>query len=543
MVLETGNNVLKARRPVVDGVLKEQINSDTFYLPTVETLGNLDNGIYEGYKFLYKSTLPITGKDGDVDNEMLIYQGMALDGCFLAYNTDSEKVSLCTANEKILNSVSSSTSFDLSKCYTNNVEGAVHAMRLDVNYGGFDPDNFTIKAVRLAGKSRLNVENHIFIPFYVITRIFQMFKTMSKAGRVLKVVHEKDTGGKERVVTTNPTVLREFNDDEGFVKSLRALDFRYKSTLYMPVVGSPSTTSGITRINIPKLDEVRVLRKNEVDVEKADNSPLKMVEREILTIFVKQVFNAEESFKKMLFKYLKKYGEAVPYDADMYDYIRAVRDLSDESTEKLWTHIPPAMRTYADKIGSILNQHEMVEPPKDVPELMSLMKGAVYRIVAMRSNGSFYTVYATNNDEILRIVYGKNYVSRYEDYRVRLRSFLYDAERGKSVWGHDRGGSGGRNFGPEDIREERVDSIDPSGIREKLGVYGIDAQNVPGNDQEVLNYYLDQASEAKESHRKGTDDNKGLVRALFTAVTLGETFYRNVIPSRIYSMARVSNYF
>lgn len=548
MALESGQRVLKAHRQLIDDYLKEQLNAEIFYLPNINTLCNLSNEFRKDIVFVYDSSLPGTGKEGDVTEGMKILQGMALDGLFYAYNLEKDTLDLYTANDQVLNSLHGGGGFNKGKTYTFNMNGVVNAMRVDVEYQSPRTGEYNAKATRLTGQRVLDHENFLFIPYNVIARFIQMFKSMLGRGRVVKIVHNADGAPHERLVSLNPAVLSEFNEDSAFTSSLEMVDFRYNGAVYLPVVGAPSTTSGITRVDFSTIDRVEAVHRRTVDVEPADNNPWSMIEREITKIFVRQVFASEDDrVKPQLWKLLKKLGNEIPFDSEEYAYIRAVHDLDSAEREKLWNLLPPKLTEYGDRIANLLDRYEAVPVPETVPELQSLMLDGVYRIVVMRSKGgSFYTTYATNNNQILEMAYGKNYISKYEDENVRLRSFLsaYD-KLGVGALG---GGGGGIGSGSNDHSEPYAGDntgLDGVDIREGLRGYGLTGalDDVAGEGTELMNVVVEKAKKAREDHVRGTTDRMLLVRRLFAAAQLGDTIYRRVIPQYIYSIAKVSRSF
>lgn len=549
MALESGQRVVKAYRQVIDDYLKEQLNADVFYLPNINTLCNLSNEFRNDIVFAYESRLPITGKDGDVTEGMKVLQGMALDGLFYAYNLEKDLLELYTANDQVLNSVHGGGTYNAGKTYELNMKGIVNAMRIDVTYQSPHSGEYEAKATRLAGARVLDHEKFLFIPYGVIARFIQMFKSMLGRGRVVRVIHNADGAPHERLVSVNPAVLSEFNHDSGFTSSLEMVDFRYNGSLYLPVVGAPSTTAGITRIDFAGIDKVEAVHRREVSVEVADNDPWSMIEREITKIFVRQVFaSGDDSVKPRLWKLLKRLGTEIPFDSEEYEYIRAVHDLSSTERSKLWELLPPKLAEYGDRMANLLDRFEPVAIPKSVPDLQKLMLDAVYRIVVMRSKGgSFYTVYATNNNQVLEMAYGKNYISRYEDENVRLRSFLNSYER-YGVGALGGSGAAGVSQKPQEPVEpyaggnEGLNGVD---IRSGLRGYGLSGilDDVAGDSTELLDTVVEKAKEAKEDHIRGTNDRMLLVRGLFVSAQLGDSIYRRVIPQYIYSIAKVSRSF
>lgn len=550
MALESGQRVFKRYRALVDGFLKENLKTGVFDIPNLGALCNASFELYENLVFLYESNLPTTGVYGPVDDGMKAHQAMALDGLFYAYNLNYGDFNLYTANKVVLNSLHGGGNFNRKKTYEHNMHGVVNAMRIDVEYRSPHSGLYDARAVMLVGDRKLEEENFLFVPYYVISRAIQMIRTLMRAGRVVEIVHNAGAAEKRRLVSLNQTVLSEYNDDSDFTSNLGMIDFRYTGSVYLPVVGAPITTSGITRVDFASLDRVSTVHRRRVDIEKANNEPFNMIRREIIEIFVRQVFaSTNDDVKPLLWEMTTYLDIDIPYDSTEEEYIRALTTLDQTRLEFVWDQLPPGLLNYANRAGKIVDRFEPVDIPKDTYELREMMNRAVYRIVGMRADGSFFTVYGTNNNRILRLAYGSDYVSRYEDQGVKLRSFLYS---------YNRDGVQALNRKPPEqpqgIVRPKEGSPEPSSygvqyggetravnVRKGLESYGLQSmsRNIAGSDERILNYILRRARQAEEEHRKQTPD-KLLVRALFVSHQLGDSIYRYIIPEHIYSIARAS---
>jgi len=527
------SKVLREHRAFVDALVVEKVNqlsdhdrTKTYTIPTFSSLCNRNPEILEAYENAYKWRFPTSGHQGELSSEMMAYQGMATDTPFFALNLTSGDFSLYSGNPEHLALFKGGDKFDKSKTYDLLQEGIVNAMRLDVDYynvrGGY-----TVKATKLinakAGDRRLNVSNFIFVPMTIIDRLILMLTTFMRKGRVVKIVSDDSGALKDHFVSMNPNVIEEYN---GHSNPLEYIDFRYVGRVYVPVVGAPIYSTGLTRIEFSALDEVTVTRQSDINIEPANNSPEQLIQDEVFSKFLELVFMeryAEQ--KKKIWDLIVLLGGVVPYDAHRYSYLRAIRSLGADARMALWSKLPDDFKNYANQMSQVIRGYEPYVGEISVPALRNVLRKGVYKIVMLKSNGTFSSVIATNNEEMLKIAYGPSYQQKYEHDDFRLGKFFNDVNNGM----------------PEVEAMKKWNMLEASYVK--------DTYDTETSDEEALASALYAwAEKSQDRFIENLDEDRVYssyhekeltVRKLFSSNGIGESFYRKIPIQKIYQVSRL----
>lgn len=526
------SKVLREHRAYVDALVEETVNklsdedrTKTYTIPTFATLCNGNQQIFDDYESAYKWRFPTSGKRGDLSSQMMAYQGMATDTPFFALNITTGDFSLYSGNPEHLALFPGGQNFDTSKTYDLLQDGIVNAMRLDVNYvnvrGGY-----TAKATKLinakSGDKRLDVDNFIFVPLTVVDRLILMLTTFMRKGRVVKVVSEERGSIKDHFVSMNPRVLEAYN---GHSNPLEYIDFRYVGRVYVPVVGAPVYSTGLTRIDVSTLDEVTVMRQSGIDIEPADNSPENLIQDEVFSKFLEVIFMDKfEDQKRKFWDMIVLLGSIVSFDDNRYGYLRAIRSLGSDARMALWSKLPSDFKNYAKQMTGVITGYEPYTGEISVPALREALKHGVYKIVMLKTNGSFSSVICTNSEEKLAISYGANYQQRYEHEDFRLGKFYRDVCNGM----------------PEVQAMHKWNMLDAPYVKE---IYDVET-----SDPDALASALFQWAEKSqdrftnsiyEGWTSAFDDNEFTSRKLFASSGVGESFYRKINIRKLYQISRL----
>lgn len=530
------SRVLSRYRDYLDGLVSASVNkisdedrTKIYTIPTFATLCNGDNSIYEAYQNSYKFRFPTSGQYGELSEEQVAHQGMAVDTPFFAMNLTTGDFSLYSGNPEHLALFKGGDKFDATKNYEMLKEGIVNAMRLDVKYTNVR-GSYDVKSVRLtnakSGDRRLHIDNFIFVPITIIDRLILMLTTFMRKGRVVKIVSDEYGTLKENFVSVNPKVLKEYN---GHGNPLEFIDFRYVGRVYVPVVGAPIYSTGLTRIDVSKLDEVTVTRKIDLDLEPADNSMRNLVEDEIFSKYLEAIFMPQyESTKKDFWDLLILLGSIVPYDANRYGYLRAIRDLEGEARKALWSKLPKNFIQYSEQIGTIFKGYQPYTGSIEHSVLKRLFREGVYKVVMMKADGSFSSMIITNNVGILKKAYGADYQQRLEHDDFRLGKFYKDIQNGMS----------------------EVDSMNKWNMLEAAyvkEVYDTEVEDTTGIAYALYEwakknekiFYDDYADNGNPVHEFFDESNEITVRKLFVSTGRGGSFYRKVSLSKIFQISRL----
>lgn len=531
-VISVLSKVLREHRAYVDALVEETVNklsdsdrTKTYMIPTFATLCNGNRSILADYEDAYKWRFPTSGRRGDLSSEMMAYQGMATDTPFFALNLTSGDFSLYSGNPEHLALFTGGQKFDTSKTYDLLQDGFINAMRLDVNYinvrGGY-----TVKATKLinaqSGDKRLDVNNFIFVPMTIVDRIILMLTTFMRKGRVVKVVSDERGSIKDHFVSMNPRVLEAYN---GHSNPLEYIDFRYVGRVYVPVVGAPVYSTGLTRIDVNTLDEVTVMRQSGIDIEPADNSPENLIQDEVFSKFLEVIFMPGfEGQKKKFWDMIVLLGSIVSYDDNRYGYLRAIRSLGSDARMALWSKLPADFKKYAQQMTKVITGYEPYQGEISVGALREALKHGVYKIVMLKTNGSFSSVICTNSEEKLAVSYGDNYQQKYEHEDFRLGKFYRDVNSGM----------------PEVEAMHKWNMLEAPYVQEVFDVETSDMDALASALYAWAEKSQDRFTNSiYEGWTSAFDDNEFTARKLFASSGVGESFYRKISIRKIYQISRL----
>lgn len=458
--LVKGRGPLYKFRQSLDDLLKPQFNSELFELPTLGTLTSSIPGLAEEMIFNYKRTYPITGAQGDVSEEMMIHQGMASSDLFFAIHADTGAYALYSADADKLAKIGSKVPFNEKKVYEQNIERRIHAKRLDITYLGDDEgsEDFEITSVGLSAKTALNVDDYIFVPYIVVARFTQLLKALLLRTRVLKTVVAHPWGTKLRYVTADAGLLAEYSDNPAAVAFMRVVYRPLHAMMYLPVLGAPSTTTGMTRLDIFSCDHVSVAKKIELEnlVDKNRENPVQVM---ILNHIVEQWIADQVNYMAMnLPAFQAQTPDADPkpglpvragYDPenDSWDYSFTIFNNSETTKKQMLkeiTYLPREVRERiymaivngSDKgfrarnyksmyngLSRVLKDFRPVQLPISPNQMRRLAQGSL-RVVYTTQKAKMAVIYGSNNPNILAAVYGDGYFARLESEGVRKSTFL-----------------------------------------------------------------------------------------------------------------------
>lgn len=502
---------LTKQRALVDRLLVGQIGKDLFELPTFVDIDNAGEGVADYFDDWYQRTLPLKGTNGTIKRTVRIYQSLALQGAFYAYNAEIDSFDLYTADPDLLSGIDGGQNFDPGKITAENSENIIHCMRLDVKYLNVTGD-YSVKATKLTAKRKLKAYSTVFVPYIVVERLLMLLRKQFKAGRVYEMYVQRGKELKKSIVSLNPDVLSHYNGIDGGGFGDDIVDFHLNGRVYLPAVGAPSTTLGLTYMTLDGLDYLAPVRAGELEIEIPDNSTRALIRSEMFNIFVDQTFHAFNNGKpgprQKLRTLLRAYGNEVQPNADRYEYYRAIRDLPIDLKDDLWGRVSESFKRYAERMETVITGFKKVDAPRSGLELRDMLKSGVYRMITVSSEGKFSMMYVTNNYDILEKAYGSNYFASYESEGSRRARFRYLIS----------------------------DGVSPEIAMERAGVRGL-------FDEEVTPYQAAQ----EVMHENNDDDNFDYnsvpvtTRVLFYSKSLGGGgFYRRIYPDKIYSMAQLN---
>jgi len=477
------------------------------------------------------------GKYGKVAYPIQLLQGALLDSLVVGYHKPSGKYAYYTASERHIQKLSPGFEFKTDKIYKLNTEGILHGLRVDFTYTS--KEDFATKLTRLTVKTHLVADDFIFIPLESIYFLGEMIKDLLAKGKHLFISQTSAGVKKDRFITRSAKTLAKYSDSDAFARKVSSKSFVQlpNAVGYFPVIGATSNTTGLERVKFLMLDKLALVRDNSHLVEKSDfGGNIRLVVTSLLSNELYSNYSDDKISKyneyisgivdiitqKVFLDYLNDIDtpEDMPEDAiiSLGAANLIIRDLSDEKLQSVW-------KMFLDRGMVARNPQKMVEfistgyeeIGSDIPreELESLLKEKILKVVTTRKDGSFSTMYVTNNSNLLKEVYGEDYKRDFESVGVRIRDAKYRLEHSK----------------------ERFDDIVASCGFDALVGKGTDSVK---EDLSVLEEYVENVLNYKP-RKSNSNENLVMARKVFGVVTPKgvEGYYCNIDVTKLYEVVGV----
>ena len=413
-------------------------------IPTINMLINAKQGFGQFLLDEFKAHGGVDeGKYGKVDYQIKLWQGALLSSLVVGYHKPSGKWALYTASEKFISAINPSQEFSIDKIYDKNVEGILHALRVDIEYTS--KDEVQAKLTRLTVKTNIVANEYILVPMESFVVLTEIIKNSLAKGDLLFTTQTLGGIRKDRFVTRNALVLEKYSDSKAFAKKVSNEVYPQPLSLklYCPVVGATSNTTGLTALHLLNIDKLAKIKDNGNLVEVSSfGGNIRMVVITLLTNWLYSTYGEEtvgqynsyvESLvdvigQKMFLEYVNEIRtpKNMPEDAiiSLEGATRIIRDLTDDDLQSLWT-------TYKEKGMVTNNPQELVKLVSEKynhlgnqiskEDLYSKLSNSLLKVVTTKKDGSFSTMYVTNDSNILARVYGENYLIEFESLGVRIR--------------------------------------------------------------------------------------------------------------------------
>lgn len=413
-------------------------------IPTINMLVNAKQGLGQFLLDEFKAHGGADeGKYGKVEYQIKLWQGALLSSLVVGYHKPSGKWALYTASEKFISAINPSQEFSIDKIYDKNVEGILHALRVDIEYTS--KDEVQAKLTRLTVKTNIVANEYILVPMESFVVLTEIIKNSLAKGDLLFTTQTLGGIRKDRFVTRNALVLEKYSDSKAFAQKVSNEVYPQPLSLklYCPVVGATSNTTGLTALHLLNIDKLAKIKDNGNLVEVSSfGGNIRMVVITLLTNWLYSTYGEEtvgqyNSYvealvdvigQKMFLEYVNeiKTPKNMPEDAiiSLEGATRIIRDLTDEDLQSLWT-------TYKEKGMVTNNPQELVKLVSEKynhlgnqiskEDLYSKLSNSLLKVVTTKKDGSFSTMYVTNDSNILARVYGENYLIEFESLGVRIR--------------------------------------------------------------------------------------------------------------------------
>ena len=418
-------NIFNKYTSEIKQMLVKNINKESFVVPTLFTFLREFSGFRDTLITNYNSSYPYEKSEG-VSVDVKVYQSAMDEGIVFAYNLETQKLSIYTSRIRTLNLIDKQNKFDKEKTLEKNLKGIVHCMRLDVSYIGNDETDIELKATT---KDKITPETHVLIPFLVFHLIEKLIEHSFKKGRVLKITQNLNGVLKERFLTENPLILANHNEN-GSVIANESWYFSGCGYFYAPVLGAPSNTSGMSRVDILNIEKIQLVEgtTNLCEVAKSSNEAL--FAPQIFSWILRSLIDKDEQkarqFLNLLCRLESVKSKVANIDTeDIQEYKDKVLKATSLLTESELEEIKSAFSLiYLDRLEhyrSILKEYQPIAVPETLEQLERLLKTGAYKITLITSGSKLSVVYCTNNSGILRKLYGDDFDTKFESVGNRIR--------------------------------------------------------------------------------------------------------------------------
>ena len=421
-----GKTIYSRCKKVMDNYIISSLKQGEFSIPIVQVLVG-ESKTLEG-KLLELYDRKVLVDTSHISKEIKLLQASAFDGLLVGINLEKGgAMGIYTANPGAIFNFDGDSKFSMNKTLELNEQGIINAVRIDVEYSNSE-EEFSFKPVSLNKNTNLQVADtetmqgrFFLVPYIAYQRSMAFFKEMLDDGNTLKVTQE--TGGmlKERYISARSSELAKYCDSKEFAESLKPEYFPLKGFFYAPVLGASSLTLGRTRIDL--LDVCKVQSVTKPKVSKTENPVDDMLRDSVAEMLLTDMAKYDtDTYANVVSKMPKKdkvFG-SMQDTPSVISVMRYMRQLSSSDKEKVLKLIPGFDDSLAEYKG-LLNKCEYLDASNYKPdEIKELLKSGVYKFIIRKNDCMYSSMTITNDENILRSIYGKDYFKRYESLGVRL---------------------------------------------------------------------------------------------------------------------------
>lgn len=425
-------------------LVSSSINKENFVVPTAPMLINSSPELRSELVRVFKSKGGVVeGSFGNVPYPVQVMQGALLSSLLFGFHKSSGKVALYTASESHIQAFSPGYEFSVDKMYKQNVEGILHAVRVDLEYTS--KEDFNTKLTRLTVKTHLVNDDYIFIPYEAVHIVCEIISQSLSRGQTLYVDQVVAGVRKERFISNNAKVLSEYTDHSGFARELskKRIPQVARAKGYFPVVGATADTTGLTSVNFFAIDTLMRVKDNGTLAEVSVFSGgirlvvLSVLSNSLASVYSNDTVSEYNNYIEGIVDVItqQRFLEVVenietpkdmPEDAivSLQAANLILRDLNDQDLQNVWLKFKEKGIPYdnaQDLVKFVSGKYNVVEGDYSPERLKEMFASGIYKVVTTKKDGSFSTMYVTNNEDLLYQVYGADYKKNFESIGVRIR--------------------------------------------------------------------------------------------------------------------------
>ena len=407
-------------------------------IPTLEAYLGLVPGLEDELEAISTQHMMLESDYETLDRDLRVYQGALFDGlCFVFDTEKNTNIGLFTANLGLLNHLGVENDVGALVLKTNK-QGYIKGFRIDTELVG---DEFTYKAVN----ARVNLDCHsssddkryYLIPYVCVLQYFKILQSLLMSGKTIFISQESSSGSvKERIVTYDKGYLSKFSDSTEFVESIEPKMFPLSGYAYLPVVGAPSLTSGLTRVDPIKLIEMRRATNADftrLSIKKPENPVRGMLRDSLIVNGLMYVKEEDIGQFAAYIQALPRSNELLSGDCEKLtdgNIASYLHTLSDDELAQV-EGIVPVTKKVDSMVAEIGTPRRASK--EEIENLQSIVEDHVVKVTIQKSDCTMGSVFGTKNTEILSKIYGKRYFKKYESMAYRFGVFMKYCKGPKSI--------------------------------------------------------------------------------------------------------------
>lgn len=411
----------------------DQISSNgKISFPTMQKFMEMFPAYRDAMLDLYKDKMESTDLS-IIDVDTALAQASLFDSLCFVYDTQKNEYTLATMHFELLYDFQ--IEYDMLKqVFLKNKESIIKSYRIDIDYSE-SSEEFTFKATNARDydiddckPDGSDGKRFYLIPYICVSELMNVIDYLLDKGIPLRV-HQALVGvEKVRFISKDYNLLSSMCDVPDAVKGLKCRYFPLSGFLYAPVVGAPSTTAMVTNINVFDIYMIKGVR--EVDYKRFN---VKKPEDPIRSVFSESLVTSTLiNIKNVDIGDFKVIIDKLPYRNKFL-----ANDVEEIGTVALTKYLHSVTNTAREKIYKILGIDEEInrrmeivktgrEMTKDeIANIDSVLRKSIVRVTIQRKDCKLSSILCTNNKDVLRYLYGENYVRVYESFSSRYYMFLY----------------------------------------------------------------------------------------------------------------------
>ena len=360
---------------------------------------------------------------------LLGHYGVALTGLFFGYELSTGEMKLYTSSISAIKSLRSMGVVVVSNKDLSDLENKLYgtdrilrsfkdgnklvSIRLDLTY-----INGVAKFIPKIPRTYINLTDYMIIDYNCVTTTYNYLDNLMKTN-VLKVVQ----GSKVRYVSKNIDVLRKIYGNERVKWLLSFKPIASELKFYVPSLGASIYTSGITNIDLDKVDRIEFIKDiNDIDLSNIKLSYYqakdycisnidKLSKNEIMILSLELGLSSNTNINELAVKIKSM------YDSDVYNFMKSHPEYFDLNVYK---QLP-------NKYGNNYKVYTKGNLP-DAMTFRRMLSQDIFKVLLINKYGKFSTIICTNSTSHLKRLLGDKYYNVYESDNNRLRALRKLAE-------------------------------------------------------------------------------------------------------------------